>query len=206
MDTAPFLWTDAQIRTELRHLLCDDPATGACNLRFPERANVPGRHTNTDWAAFQLAAHARADVVTAMTELWPETAGLDWEHLKDRQVRDLAGPVQALWILVVRGPGDQSSRTPIPEGQAPSSRFGFVSWHAAERILRSHRKTIRAAIDDAIGQIRDWLNYGEERTASTPATRAFRCTPDRHIFAVGGTPHPEALCYCGRTVYRERAG
>lgn len=189
-------------------MLCCDPTGKPCNLRFPERATVPGRSTNTDWAAFQLAAHARADVVTALTELWPETAGLDWEHLSPAQVRALPQPVQALWVVIIRGPGGRYDERPeLPDKQVTASRFGFLPWRTAFRILGRRRDiaAMQLEINTAIDLIVAWLNPPWQiLSADRPRDWAgshIHCRPGVHEFSVSGaTPaiDPFVRCLCGK--------
>lgn len=189
---------------EVAHTICCPPSAKPCNLRFPERANVPGRSTNTDWAAFQLAAHARADVVTAMAELWPETVGLDWEHLSPAQVRALPAPVQALWVVIIRGPGDKE-RPHVPDDQRQASRFGFLSMHQAERILRRRHGALGPEIATAIDTIVAWLSpWRDVEESLNAAWKGMQCTPRIHVFSVSGDPPADvAPCFCHRYSWLE---
>lgn len=156
-----------------------------------------------EWARFQIAAHVRADVTVAMNELWEVTAGLDWEHLTDGDVRELPDLPAALWCLIIRGPSSMAERTPLPANQAPKSRFGFVSERECERITRHDWRTLQKTIAEAIGLMTDWLNGPKTKLEPRPDIRAFGCSPERHVFAVGGTPHPDGRCWCLRMTWRE---
>lgn len=201
-------WTRGAVRTELTHLICCSSDGKPCNLRFPERANVPGRSTNTDWAAFQLAAHARADVITAMAELWPETVALDWEHLTTNEVRALPAPVQALWVVIVRGPGGRYDERPaLPEHQHAASQFGFLPWRKAFHILGRRRDipAFREEMNAALDLIVAWLNPPWEILPAERSTNwmGVHCSPERHEFSVSGNaPAIGMRCLCGRMAYR----
>lgn len=197
-------WTQTLCRKELQHLICCSPELGPCNLRVVESERR--RMGPPEWARFQISAHVRADVTVAMTTLWPVTKDLDWEHLADGQVRNLPPAVQALWVLILMGPySTHEGRVPIPNGQSPLSRFGMLTWAAAERITRRNHKVIAQVIDAAISDIVRVLN-GPATASSLPRfVPGIVCTPRHHAFSVGGNP-PAAgsRCFCGRTTFREK--
>lgn len=202
MDTTPEVrWSVDLCRRETQHLLCCSPENGPCNLRVVESERR--RMGPPEWARFQIAAHVRADVQVAMAELWPVTDKLDWETLDDAHVRALPDLVAALWVLIIRGPGNQAERTPLPKNQMPRSRFGFVSEHAAERITRHSWRTLQSSTAEAIGLMTSWLNGPRVKAEPYRDVRYFACTPERHVFAVGGTPHPDGRCWCLRMTWGE---
>lgn len=197
-------WTLDLARFEHRHLICCSPESGSCNLRTVEVERR--RSGNPEWAGFQLASHARADVLNAQAELWPATRGADWERLTDEQVRSLPFLTQALWTLIIRGPFPEGERrVPLPANQATKSRFGMVTWRAAELVLRRHHHVIQANQSEALGMLLTALNGPEERQAPRYVPDIV-CRPGIHEWGIGGTPHPDALCRCGRVRYDERAG
>lgn len=195
-------WTFGALLWAHRHLLCCSPETGSCNLRTVEMERM--RADPGEWAAFQLASHARADVLNAQAELWPVTRNLDWENLTDEAVRELPFPVQALWVLIIQGAAnDQENRVALPQGQAPKSRFGAVTWAEAERITRRNHTAIAVAFRDEIGRMLRILNGPDTAQQKPPDIRYFACSPKQHVFAVGGTPNPEGRCWCGRKIFKE---
>lgn len=196
------LWTFGALRWSLRHLLCCSPELGSCNLRTVEMERH--RAEPSEWAAFQLASHARADALTALTALWPITRTLDWEHLTDDQVQALPFPVQALWTFIIMGPSnDQENRIALPQGQMPSSRFGMVTWAAAERITRHNHAVIANAVRDEIGRMLRILNGPDSTQQTPPDIRYFACSPKQHVFSVGGKPNDSQRCWCGRKLWGE---
>lgn len=198
------VWTSHLVKVELSHIVCCPPDSKPCSLRYADVERVPGRHTNTDWASFQLAAHARADVVYAMGELWPQTVGLDWEHLSPERVRELPRLIQSLWVVIIRGPWDRRDRQPEIAEDKRVSRFGFMSHEACKRILRRRWDTIQADADEAIGTITAWLSpWREVEEKLNAAWRGMRCTDRIHTFGVGGVPHDDQICRCGRTTWLE---
>lgn len=202
-------WSFGALLWAHRHLLCCSPETGSCNLRAVDMERIR-RTMPADWAAFQLASHARADVLNAQAELWPVTRGLGWENLSDEAVRALPTLPASLWCLIIRGPDSQTDRTPLPSNQAPRSRFGFVTEHDCERITRHSWKTIQANMSDAIRQMLRVLNGPDTKYQEPQDIRYFACSPRRHVFAIGGTPHPDGRCWCLRVTYsdwlRKQAG
>lgn len=196
-------WTHGALWWAHRHQLCCTPESGSCNLRSVDMERVR-RTMPAEWAAFQLASHARADMLNAQAELWPVTRTLDWERLSDAQVQALPFPVQALWALIIMGPAnDQENRIELPRGQTATSRFGAVTWAAAERIIRRNHREIAATAHDEIGRMLRILN-GPDAIQQAPADiRYFACSPKLHVFAVGGTPNPSQRCWCGQKVWKE---
>lgn len=202
MDAADVVrWSRDLTRRETQHLLCCSPESGPCNLRTVESERR--RMGPPEWARFQIAAHVRADVQVAMGELWPVTEGLDWEHLRDDEIRALPELPAALWALIIRGPGNQAERTPLPANQMPKSRFGFVSERAAERILRHNWRVINATIGEAIGLMTDWLNGPTGKQLAYRYEPGIACRPGVHEFSIDGSAPTwlESRCLCGRVTY-----
>src|SRR5436309_2900823 len=123
--TDSVVWTRAAVRRELQHLICCEPDRPPCNLR--RGAGVDKESTGRtrgapEWAGFQLASHSRGDVLTAIAEVFDIPAGFDWEHLRAIDVRALPPLVQALWVIIIRGPSRQHDDRPrIPDQQKPAS-------------------------------------------------------------------------------------
>lgn len=195
-------WTAGRVRWELAHTLCCQSGAPCSLRRTQPRAtdNLHVQQSASEWAGWMLSAHGRADVAVAMAELWPVTAGLDWEHLSNAAVRALPPEVAALWVLIVRGPTDATRHT-VPDGQRQASRFGFLPWRSAQRILRTDQRTIKARITEAVDAIAAWLNppwviLPAERST---AWMGVHCTPQHHEFSVSGdAPADGARCLCGR--------
>jgi hypothetical protein len=85
----------------------------------------------------------------------------------------------------------------VPKGQKLHALAGLPQKTFAT-ICGRRWKSIKADMDEALGRLLGELNPRAAKKVRVPFDKGFLCTPHIHFWSVGGVPHPDALCKCGR--------
>lgn len=191
VSTDRVIYSPQAVRSILKHWVCCEG--GACDIARTETVRSQ-RPWHTDGIPSRVLTGA--DITHALKTLWPETFHRLIVSLPIGQLQGKPPEAAAVWALIQRGP---YKRPVFMPGSAGMPHYGRITWAELQLELGITRKTLLSLTETACKRISEQLGWSEEALfAARSPSLSFYCTPERHVFGVGGEPHPAQRCRCGR--------